>query len=216
MSLNHWLLLFTLVWAILAVIVMVYQQRAIERLVRARNDLVQGLVNTVEYVGTDVLPPIKGWSWYDTLLKYDPERIAFIGDNPGRHSSLITHAQHELELIREDEDTIQKLLRVLRCWDDMGHSGGSHEAVLPVLVKLLNRENLAAISSDPDEWVHHDEDTWGAPGGIWQNKRNSKFLSTDAGKTYYSVYDDWDIDANKPTRIYKSAEFVSEEAQRGF
>ena len=28
---------------------------------------------TVEYVGTRILPPISGWSWYDALRKYNPD-----------------------------------------------------------------------------------------------------------------------------------------------
>lgn len=30
---------------------------------------------TVEYIGTDKLPPIPGWSWYDALCKYAPEMV---------------------------------------------------------------------------------------------------------------------------------------------
>lgn len=31
---------------------------------------------TVEYVGTDMLPPIDGWSWYDALKKHEPMTAA--------------------------------------------------------------------------------------------------------------------------------------------
>jgi len=39
----------------------------------AVTDLIEALRLTVEYVGTTMLPPIEGWSWYDALRKYHPE-----------------------------------------------------------------------------------------------------------------------------------------------
>lgn len=40
-----------------------------------REALIMALVHTVEYVGTDMLPAAEGWSWYDALAKYAPERL---------------------------------------------------------------------------------------------------------------------------------------------
>jgi hypothetical protein len=39
----------------------------------AIHELVEALRLTVEYVGTDTLPPLEGWSWYDALKKYAPD-----------------------------------------------------------------------------------------------------------------------------------------------
>ena len=42
----------------------------------AIHELTEAIRFTVEYVGTDMLPPIEGWSWYDALLKYAPDKAA--------------------------------------------------------------------------------------------------------------------------------------------
>lgn len=36
-------------------------------------ELCEAIRLTVEYVGTSMLPPIEGWSWFDALKKYAPE-----------------------------------------------------------------------------------------------------------------------------------------------
>ena len=37
-------------------------------------ELTEAIRYTVEYVGVGTLPPEKGWSWYDALVKYAPEK----------------------------------------------------------------------------------------------------------------------------------------------
>jgi hypothetical protein len=100
-------------------------------------------------------------------------------------SNLVAHARRELEAIGEDPEVIDWYVRVIKEYASFGHSGGSHFAVLPVLIKLLSQENLGPLTDDPEEWYHHDADTWGADGGVWQNKRNGEAFSNDGGKTYY-------------------------------
>ena len=39
-------------------------------------ELTEAIRFTVEYVGLDMLPPLPGWSWYDALLKYAPDKAA--------------------------------------------------------------------------------------------------------------------------------------------
>lgn len=39
----------------------------------AISDLVEAIRLTVEYTGTDVLPPLPGWSYYDALKKHAPD-----------------------------------------------------------------------------------------------------------------------------------------------
>lgn len=51
-------------------------QRVIARQEAAIHDLVEAIRLTVEYVGTDVLHPGEGWTWYDALLKHAPEVAA--------------------------------------------------------------------------------------------------------------------------------------------
>lgn len=99
-------------------------------------------------------------------------------------SRLVEHARRELEIIGEEEHTIQGICNIMQAFADMGHSGGSASVVIPWLDKLFRFKNLTPLTDDPDEWVHHDESTWGQPGGIWQNSRNSEAFSTDGGKTY--------------------------------
>ena len=41
-------------------------------------DLTEAIRFTVEYVGLETLPPIEGWSWYDALVKYAPEKAAIL------------------------------------------------------------------------------------------------------------------------------------------
>lgn len=40
----------------------------------AVKELTEAIRLTVEYVGTRTLPPVEGWSWYDAMLKYAPEK----------------------------------------------------------------------------------------------------------------------------------------------
>lgn len=40
----------------------------------AIEELTEAIRFTVEYVGTETLPPIVGWSWFDALSKYAPEK----------------------------------------------------------------------------------------------------------------------------------------------
>jgi hypothetical protein len=49
--------------------------RIIETQQRAIAELTEAIQHTVEYVGTDVLRPYPGWSWYDALTKHSPELL---------------------------------------------------------------------------------------------------------------------------------------------
>lgn len=99
--------------------------------------------------------------------------------------SMVEHARRELEIIGEEPDVIEGYLKVIQAFADMGHSGGSAMVAIPVIGILLNQENLSALTDYPDDWHYHDQSVWGAQGGIWQSKRNSKAFSQDGGKTYY-------------------------------
>lgn len=104
-------------------------------------------------------------------------------DTP-KQSNLVDHARRELELIGEEADVIEWYLSVIRAFVSYGHSGGSAFATIPVINELLQYKNLRPLTNDPDEWVHHTEEVWPEPGGIWQNKRNGEAFSDDGGKTY--------------------------------
>jgi hypothetical protein len=98
--------------------------------------------------------------------------------------SLVEHARRELTLIGEDSETIEGYLKVVQAFSAMGHSGGASVAI-PVLNQLFQFKNLAPLTDDPAEWMHHSEPVWGGKGGIWQNIRNSEAFSSDGGKTYW-------------------------------
>lgn len=103
--------------------------------------------------------------------------------------NLVSHARTELVMLGEKPEIISWYLNVVEAFASYGHSGGSASVVIPTLNELLQFKNLTPLTDNPDEWEHHDAATWGAPGGIWQNMRNSQAFSRDAGKTYYLLSD---------------------------
>lgn len=100
-------------------------------------------------------------------------------------SNMVDHAKRELELIGEDETTIEGYLNVIQAFANMGHSGGSASIAIPVLHELLQQKNLSPLTDNSDEWMFIAEDVWGTEGGVWQNRRNSEAFSNDGGKSYY-------------------------------
>lgn len=97
-------------------------------------------------------------------------------------SNLVAHAQRELELIGEEPDTIKGYLKVIQAFADMGHSGGSASVAIPTIGRLLQFENLAPLTDDPDDWIE-------VGYGMWQNRRCSRMFSEDGGKSYTDVDD---------------------------
>lgn len=95
-------------------------------------------------------------------------------------SNLVDHARRELELLGEDEETINGMLKVVQAFADMGHSGGSAMVCIPMLNDLLQYKNLTPLTNDPDEWMVVD----GFPTTTWQNRRRSEAFSTDEGRHY--------------------------------
>lgn len=100
-------------------------------------------------------------------------------------SRLVAHARHELELLGEDEATVEWYLSVVRAFAAFGHSGGSAHETTEVLYDLLRFRNLKPITNDPDEWNYIDPKDYGLTEDMWQNKRNPAALSDDGGLTYY-------------------------------
>ena len=107
----------------------------------------------------------------------------------GGESNLAQHARRELELIGEEPQFVDWYVGVIRAFMVYGHSGGSAEATIPIINKLLKHENLSELTDDPDEWYKHSAEMWDGVTGIWQNKRNSKMFSDDEGKTSFSIND---------------------------
>lgn len=99
-------------------------------------------------------------------------------------SNLVKHAQRELEIIGEEPEIVEMYLNVVRAFIAFGHSGGSASVAIPVITRLLSFQPLSDLTDDPDEWVHHTEEVWPEPGGVWQNRRDGEAFSSDEGKTY--------------------------------
>jgi hypothetical protein len=93
-------------------------------------------------------------------------------------SNLVDHARYELELIEEDPEYIEGIVNVIQAFADMGHSGGSASVAIPTINELLQFNNLAPLTNNPDEWMKVDDETW-------QSQRNPEAFSNDGGKTYY-------------------------------
>lgn len=136
---------------------------------------------------------INAWKWTRDRHKVSPD---------AEDSNTVQHARAELKLLGEEPETIEYYVGVIKEYAKFGHSGGSHAAVLPVLIALLDLKPLTALSNDPTEWYYHGEEVWGDNGGIWQNRRNGRAFSKDGGKTYYLVDDP--TEEGVPRTIYKS------------
>lgn len=104
-------------------------------------------------------------------------------------SNMLEHAKRELDLIGEDEEVKDAILKIVEVFAGMGHSGASAEICIAMITALLNQENLTLLTDDPKEWYFHGEERWGSPGGIWQSTRNGQAFSTDGGKTYHLLSD---------------------------
>lgn len=100
-------------------------------------------------------------------------------------NNLLSHARKELELLKEEPETIEAYLRVIQAFRDMGHSGSSATVSIPVINALLLFKNLTPLTDDPDEWMHISANVWDSQSDIWQSKRCPDAFSTDGGKTYY-------------------------------
>lgn len=116
-------------------------------------------------------------------------------------SNLVIHARRELNIIGEEPDVIEGYLKVIQAFADMGHSGGSAMVAIPVINRLLQFQNLAALTDDPDDWIE-------VGYGLWQNRRCSQMFSEDGGKTYTDVED-----RGTPKTVHYSQDHQNEESQ---
>ena len=98
--------------------------------------------------------------------------------------NMVDHARHELEMLGEDKPTIEKYLRVVKEFEDMADSGAVIDLIIPVLTKLFALENLKPLTNNPAEWEDRSKES-GVP--LWQNKRNTRYFSTNGGATMYNV-----------------------------
>lgn len=171
-------------------------------------ELTEAIRLTAEYVGPRTLPAVKGWSWFDALSKYAPEKaLPFVAESESlEESNFVTHARRELTALGEDQETIAGYLKVMQAYSEMGHSGGSHSVAVSVIYELLQFNNLTPLTNNPEEWFYHGEDVWGSEGGVWQNIRNGEAFSHDGGKTYYLLSEGGNDRNRKPLHEAKQYE----------
>ena len=114
---------------------------------------------------------------------------------------LVAHARHELGMFpNEDPDFKESLVSAIKGFVTYrGHSGSSSEIAIHMLKALLDGDNLLPLTDDPDEWVRHGAEEYGMAETLWQNKRNSKAISKDEGKTYFLSND-----KKEPLTMYDS------------
>lgn len=113
-----------------------------------------------------------------------------VGGERGVHledSNLVAHAERELRLsgqTEEDPDYAASIVRAVKEFASQRHSGGSASVAIEQLHRLLRFETLSPLTSDPDEWEDRTEMS-GHP--LWQNRRDSRAMSEDGGKTWWFV-----------------------------
>jgi len=111
-------------------------------------------------------------------INYEPK-----ADN---ESNLVSHARRELERIGEESFIIERYLSVVRPFAACGHSGGTAAVMASVLERLLRYEPLSELTDDPAEWLdvsRISDMPW------WQNVRDSRAMSHDGGKTYWTTHE---------------------------
>lgn len=105
-------------------------------------------------------------------------------------SNLVLHARREIDLIGLPEKDRKLLLDMVERFAQYGHSGGSAQWFIVTLTRLLQFENLMALTDNPNEWVQVAEDTW-------QCVRNPEAFSLDGGKTYYLLSENEGVPATR-------------------
>lgn len=99
--------------------------------------------------------------------------------------SLVEHARRELNLCgqtAEDPGYAASIVAAVAAFSCYGHSGGSAAVAIDQLHRLLKGETLSPLTSDPDEWEDRRAES-GYP--LWQNRRDSRAMSEDGGKTWW-------------------------------
>lgn len=101
--------------------------------------------------------------------------------------SLVEHARRELELCgqaAEDPGYAASIIAAVAAFASYGHSGGSASIASEQLQRLVRGEVLSPLTDDPEEWEDRSEIS-GYP--VWQNRRDSRAMSNDGGRTWWYV-----------------------------
>lgn len=109
-------------------------------------------------------------------------------------SNLVEHAKAELKRagyapdMEDDMERViyQSTIKIVEAFSQCGHSGMSAMIHTDMIRRLLSFEPLGTITNDPDEWMEISEEMMGEPG-VYQNRRDGRMFSEDAGLTYHNV-----------------------------
>lgn len=107
--------------------------------------------------------------------------------------SLFVYAERELDLaglFDKDSDYNGMLgeatLELISTFANQGHSGFSAGVVRDLFAKLSAYEPLTPIGTTKNEWIDVSEASGRA---MWQNSRDPKVFSYNAGRTWYRLDD---------------------------
>lgn len=104
------------------------------------------------------------------------------------------HLELELNLNHEgDEDIKEFYKKVIDAYTDFPHDERTIYFTSSALYHLMKHENLSPITDHPSEWRVIGE-------GVWQNKRNPRMYSNDAGTTTI-LFPDFEENFDKSTVI---------------
>lgn len=98
-----------------------------------------------------------------------------------RKSALRLHAEHELALIGDADEPMQReinkcLLKLVDVFDAQGHSGSSGAYTISALKRLLAFEPLTPLQGTEEEWLE-------CADGLFQNKRCGRVFRSN-GQAY--------------------------------
>ena len=98
--------------------------------------------------------------------------------------STLDYAKSELEKFDwEDDKEIydgmlsRAVMKLIKCFDDQGHSGASAGVVLHVFERLVHFKPLTPLTGEDDEWADRGN-------GQYQNKRCSSVFKSDKDGAY--------------------------------
>lgn len=127
-------------------------------------------------------------------------------------SELVRHARVELSKFpNEDPDFIESIMNTVKAFAHYrGHSGSSADIAVKMVTMLICGWNLLPLTDDPEEWELRAGADYGIEIDMWQNKRNSKAMSEDGGKTYWLVGTESKDDGSRIFMESESKDFVPE------
>ena len=106
---------------------------------------------------------------------------------------LVEHAKRELKLAGMydkdadyDGELAPTIVEIVEIFAKQDYSGASAGITIDILERLLRFKTLAPITSDPEEWMDVTEMS---SKPMWQNTRDSRYFSKDAGNSWYNVDD---------------------------